>query len=98
MIVRDRLQYRHVPRIIVNYKGGGHSSPPSVQRQNRLWENELSRTIFSPLEYHAFTLMWGTWNILKPLLYDHFLYWIWRPIQHYRSRRNHARIRGIETC
>lgn len=95
MIVRDHVKHHHLPRTITFYKGGGHSTTMDVIRQNASWHKALKKELFSPFEYYAYTIAWKVWLAAKPIIYDHCLSILWRPIQHYRSRRNQARLRSL---
>jgi glycosyltransferase involved in cell wall biosynthesis len=92
VLLQGGVKYKHLPRIAIHYKGGGSSTVPERLERSRQWVDELRRELFSPLEYRAFTLMWKSWTTAKPLIYDRFLWWFWKRIQEYRSRRNHARL------
>jgi glycosyltransferase involved in cell wall biosynthesis len=92
LLVPGGVKYKHLPRIAVHYKGGGSSTVPARLQRSRQWVDELRRELFSPLEYRAFTLMWKSWMTAKPLLYDRCLWWFWKRVQDYRSRRSHARL------
>ena len=88
MVVRDRLKYRHVPRVTAYYKGGGCSANPTVFRQSLFAGEELRRQLFHPIEYMGFTLFWGLWTALKFCFYDHCAGAFWRRYQQFRYSRD----------
>lgn len=86
LLVRGGVKYKHLPRIVVHYKGGGSSAGLDKQEKNQRWVDELRRELFSPLEYRAFHLAWKMMGLIKAMLYDHLPSCCWRMISSLRRR------------
>ena len=90
MLVRDRLQHRHLPRIIVLYKGGGSSANPTKQDRIQRYVDAVRREVFSPLEYAAFQQLSDFRAVIKRIAYNTFGWRIWQKVNAYRIRRRHC--------
>jgi hypothetical protein len=93
MLVRDRLQHRHVGRVVVRYKGGGDSTQRDNVRDSRLWCNEQKRKLYSRCEYAVLTGIERLRAAGKSALYDTLLWRVWRGARR-RAQRQEERISG----
>ena len=86
ILARDRVPYRHVSRVGVTYKGGGHSSRPDVIKMSRKLLHAVKVEFFSRKERILYSTVWGIRCGLKFLFYDHILWRPWRRIMDRRMR------------
>jgi len=89
----NKVTYRHIPRTVANYKGGGVSSLPLNERVGEAWIDEQKRDLFSPWERCWYWVLWGTWRLVKPVLYDRCLCRVWRRMQVRRAQGNYRAFR-----
>jgi glycosyltransferase involved in cell wall biosynthesis len=87
MLVRDRLQHRHVGRVVVRYKGGGVSAQPEHRIEATAWCNELKRELFTSREHAIYSRLQEARQLAKRMVYDAFLWRIHRGMRGTRSAR-----------
>lgn len=68
MVLRDKVNYKHVKHVLVSYKGGGVSVRPELIRSSRAWEDEMVRSLYSPLEYFMFSGLKLTLNAAREVM------------------------------
>lgn len=81
MVLIDQVAYHHVPQVLVSYQGGGYSVQPDVLKTSNLWKNEQRKVVYTPIERIVFQVFLNIRTVAKKLLYDRFVWRIWRKVK-----------------
>jgi glycosyltransferase involved in cell wall biosynthesis len=86
MVLVYRVQYRHVPMVLITYKGGGISQRQVVHQRAAAWIDELVRELYTAEEYRKLHRRYRVRTVAKRWLYDTG---VWRILRLFRSIRAH---------
>lgn len=92
MNLRDKVEYKRVPQVLIEYKGGGVSQDPQHIRNSRMWRDDARRLYFLESEIIVYSVIQNVTSLIKKLLYDPFLFRMWAFFQRKRikSRRRNG--------
>lgn len=82
MILAEKAAYRHVPEVLIAYKGGGVSERPDVQSRAEEWVDEMLRELYTHKQYRILKSRLRVKMLLKRWLYDTGA---WRVLRFWRS-------------
>lgn len=88
MILRDQIEYAHVPAVLASYQGGGISQEPAHVQRAAKWVDELRHDLFGRTEYSIYWLINETKIYLKRAIYDRGGWRIWRKVQEWKGGGN----------
>jgi glycosyltransferase involved in cell wall biosynthesis len=79
MVLEDKINYIHVPEVLVTYKGGGISQglESKIELRESNWNEFVIKKHFTPLERKVFSFFLFVRNRFKIIFYDHFFSKIW---------------------
>ena len=79
MVLEDKINYFHIPEVLVTYKGGGISQglESKMELKKSSWNEFVIKKHFTALERKVFAFFFFLRNCVKILFYDHFFSKIW---------------------
>lgn len=80
MILKDKINYKKINKLLVVYKGGGISSQELNNEERVRWLLEAKRELYKKTEIFYYELYYNSVLKIKKIIYDRYLYMLLRYI------------------